>query len=71
MVRRAVRRRQPCIPELMFWRQLGTGSGSRFCDTRNGFSIYSLARQKKTLTRMWEANIYNNMLCIIESSTQE
>jgi hypothetical protein len=50
---------------------LETGSGSLFQGYGYNLRFYFEHWQKKKLTRLREANIYNNMLCIIKTSTQE
>ena len=56
---------------LRIMRGLETGSGSRFQGKRGRECILRASRRKKTLTRIREANIYNNMLYNIYVSTQE
>jgi hypothetical protein len=48
-----------------------TGFQSPFQGNWHDLQFYFGRRQKKKLTRLREANIYNNMLCINKTSTQE
>jgi hypothetical protein len=48
-----------------------TGYRSPFQGFTDEKSFYARGQRKKTLTRMLEGNIYNNMLYGINSSTQE
>lgn len=71
MMAEVARAAPTAVDESIRERVLETGFQSHF----QGFVHYSpfhvSGLQKKKLTRMREANIYNNMLCIIKTSAQE